>query len=152
MALDPPPFRLPDPQEEHRGQVSEEEAQEQLLRQVVVQAKARYHGALRSLENLSNQAMAMAGEVAKNRAFWLKVMVEHGLVSPTGDFFGQIFAHLSDLIRILPHQASPWSQLQAHLRRSTSGGLDAVSCTGTNESAHLTCFWCWDSGHAMAPK
>ena len=63
----PPPFRLPDPQEEHRGQVSEEEAQEQLLRQVVVQAKARYHGALRSLENLSNQAMAMAGEVAKNR-------------------------------------------------------------------------------------
>eukprot|EP00435_Cladocopium_sp_Y103_P055199 s1455_g18.t1 len=69
-------------EEEHRGQVSEEEAQEQLLRQVVVQAKARYHGALRSLENLSNQA---------------------------------------------------------HLRRSSSGSLDAVSRTGTNETDRGGC-------------
>jgi len=43
-------------EEEHRGQLSEEESQEQVLRQVVVQAKARYHAALRSLESLSNQA------------------------------------------------------------------------------------------------
>lgn len=69
-------------EEEHRGQVSEEDAQEQLLRQVLVQAKARYHGALRSLENLSNQA---------------------------------------------------------HLRRSSSGGLDAVSRTGTNETDRQSC-------------
>eukprot|EP00913_Durusdinium_trenchii_P017277 g16247.t1 len=40
-------------EEEHRGQLAEEQSQEELLRQT---AKTRYHGALRSLETLSNQA------------------------------------------------------------------------------------------------
>ncbi|CAK9105836.1 unnamed protein product [Durusdinium trenchii] len=43
-------------EEEHRGQLAEEQSQEELLRQTVTQAKTRYHGALRSLETLSNQA------------------------------------------------------------------------------------------------